>query len=102
MNEDSPTNTNSGCSHHASRRVVSPNLRWVKGHTACAIERASRVQAEFGFQNHTDESNRLQVDGNIRCNVWRGGRLMAEEREHAATEELTSEQKRENVIRLAF
>jgi hypothetical protein len=27
---------------------------------------------------------------------------MAEEREHAATEELTSEQKRENVIRLAF
>ena len=27
---------------------------------------------------------------------------MAEEREHAATEELTSEQKRENVVRLAF
>src|SRR4026207_1705413 len=101
MNKDSPTNTNSGCSHHASRRVVSPNLRWVKGHTACAIERASRVQPDLVSKTILTSRIDCKLTGTSVATSGAGGRLMAEERDQAATEELTSEQKRENVIRLA-
>src|SRR5919112_4312339 len=47
MNVDSARKTARGWSHHVSRRFVSPNLRWVKGHTACAIERPPPVQNAF-------------------------------------------------------